>query len=75
MTAMATSQYRNAAESDYDRRTALVKNMLAQENAALDARTAKLRALRLAREAEASAEMTTPVKATGKRSKKKDSAN
>lgn len=36
--------------SVHDQRTALVKELVAQENAASDRKTAKLRALRLARE-------------------------
>jgi hypothetical protein len=39
----------------HDRRTELVRDMLAKESAAADAKTAKLRALRLAKEAEAAA--------------------
>lgn len=35
-----------------DKRTQLVKDQMAKESAALDARTAKLKALRLAKEAE-----------------------
>lgn len=41
----------DARASAHDQRTELVKGMVAQENAAADAKTAKLRALRLAREA------------------------
>jgi hypothetical protein len=41
-----------ARDSQHDRRTELVKEMVAKENAALDAKTARLRALRLAKEAE-----------------------
>jgi hypothetical protein len=37
--------------SIHDERTALVKDMVAKENAASDQKTAKLRALRLAKEA------------------------
>lgn len=40
-----------ARASAHDQRTELVKGIVAQENAAADAKTAKLRALRLAREA------------------------
>jgi hypothetical protein len=42
-----------AKDSQHDRRTELVKAMLAKESAATDAKTARLKALRLAREAEA----------------------
>lgn len=35
-----------------DKRTELVRNLLAKESAALDAKTARLKALRLAKEAE-----------------------
>ena len=35
----------------YDQRKTLVKDMMAKENAALDAKTARLRSLRLAKEA------------------------
>jgi hypothetical protein len=38
-------------EAVHDQRTSLVKEIVAQENAKLDARTASLRALRLAKEA------------------------
>ena len=40
----------------------LVKDMVAKESAAMDARTAKLRALRLAKEAEDSANAVKPSK-------------
>lgn len=46
---------RLSSETAHDQRTALVRDMVAKENAAIDARTAKLRALRLAKEAEADA--------------------
>lgn len=38
-------------EAQHDQRTALVKGIVAKENADLDAKTARLRALRLAKEA------------------------
>jgi len=38
-------------ESQHDQRTELVKGIVARENAELDARTARLAALRLAKEA------------------------
>lgn len=41
----------SAKDSMHDQRTALVKDMVAKENATLDARTARLKALRLAKEA------------------------
>ncbi|MBS0473416.1 MAG: hypothetical protein JSR60_20265 [Proteobacteria bacterium] len=50
-------------------RTSLVKQMVAAENAMLDARTAKLRALRLAKEAEDAAAAPT-AKPKSKRAKK-----
>lgn len=46
---------RNSAAADaWERRTQLVKDEMAAESAALDARTARLRALRLEKEAEES---------------------
>ena len=55
-------------EAVHDRRTALVRDMVAKESAALDARTAKLRALRLEKEAaEEAAAPATPVKKPKKR--------
>ena len=39
-------------ESQHDQRTELVKGIVARENAELDARTARLAALRLAKEAQ-----------------------
>ena len=50
----------SASESLYDKRTALVREMVEKENAKLDARTARLRALRLAQEASAPAEKAKP---------------
>ena len=41
----------DARATAHDQRTQLVKGLVAQENAAADAKTAKLKALRLAREA------------------------
>ena len=51
-----------------DRRTQLVKDQLARENAATDAKTARLKALRLAQEAAAP---PAPVKAKKPRKAKK----
>jgi hypothetical protein len=42
---------RPSHEALYEQRTALVKEMVGKESAALDARTAKLRAMRLEKEA------------------------
>jgi hypothetical protein len=50
---MASTNIRNDMGL-YDQRTELVKDMLAKENAERDARTAKLKAQRLAKEAETS---------------------
>ncbi len=41
-----------ARESQHDRRTELVRDLVAKESAANDAKTIRLRALRLAKEAE-----------------------
>jgi hypothetical protein len=41
-----------ARENQHDRRTEMVRDMLAKESAAQDAKTNRLRALRLAKEAE-----------------------
>ena len=41
----------SARETQHDRRTEMVRDMIAKENAAIDAKTARLRALRLARDA------------------------
>jgi len=62
----STAQRANAA----DIRTQLVKDQMAQERAALDAKTARLRALRLAKEAEDAATAAThpaPAKPRRKR--------
>ena len=48
-------------DTQHDRRTALVRDMIARENAHSDAKTAKLRALRLAKEAEDLAAGPAPV--------------
>jgi hypothetical protein len=53
-----------ARDSIHDRRTELVKDMVAKENAANDAKTERLRALRLAKEA---AEPPPPVKKAAKK--------
>jgi len=55
-----------ARDSQHDRRTELVKEMLAKENAALDAKTARLRALRLAKEAEEEKTPAAPAKVPAK---------
>lgn len=61
--------------SIHDERTALVKDMVAKENAASDQKTAKLRALRLAKEAadeEAHAALPDePVRPAKKRTQRK----
>lgn len=41
-----------ARETQHDRRTEMVRDLIAKESAAQDAKTARLRALRLAKEAE-----------------------
>lgn len=57
-----------STEAVHDRRTALVRDMVAKESAALDARTAKLRALRLEKEAADKAALPEkPVKKPKKR--------
>ena len=64
---------RKKAQSHFDaheNRTNLVKQMVQAENAALDARTAKLRALRLAKEeADRAAAAAAPVEAKKPRKK------
>lgn len=50
---------RLSPEAVYEQRTELVKDILAKESAARDAKTAKLRALRLARDAELAAKPQT----------------
>jgi len=47
---------RLSSEAIYDQRSALVKSMRDKESAAQDAKTARLRALRLAKEAQDKAE-------------------
>lgn len=49
---MTPNKTRLSAEAIHDRRTELVKTMVAKENAAMDSKTARLKALRLAKEAE-----------------------
>ena len=50
---MKPSENRLSAEAIYDQRKALVKDMMAKENAVRDANTARLKALRLANDAAA----------------------
>lgn len=60
--------------SAHDQRTALVKDMVAKENEASDRKTAKLRALRLAKEADdkAHADLTdAPAKPAKRRTPRK----
>ncbi len=52
-------------EFQHDRRTELVRDMLAKESAATDAKTARLKALRLARDAE-DQKMAKPAAASRK---------
>jgi hypothetical protein len=60
---------RLSPEAVYEQRTELVKDILAKESAARDAKTAKLKALRLARDAELAAQpQTQPAKPKRKRS-------
>ena len=54
------------AEAVHDQRTALVRDMVEKESAALDAKTARLKALRLAKEAE---EPPAPAAAKGRKKK------
>ncbi len=51
MTIPKTPLGASARDSQHDRRTQLVKEQLAKESAAQDAKTARLKALRLARDA------------------------
>jgi hypothetical protein len=51
---------RLSPEAVYDRRSALVREMVAKENAANDAKTARLRALRLANQAAGQAPILPP---------------
>lgn len=50
----------SAREAVHDQRSALVKAQVARENAELDARTARLKALRLQRDAELAAAPPPP---------------
>lgn len=62
----------SARDVIHDERTALVKDMLARESAERDARTIRLRELRLAKEAEEKALASAPVAApAAKRVRKK----
>ena len=61
----------NTLFSAHDERTALVKDMMAKERAANDAKTARLRALRLAREAAMPVAATGAEKPARKRSRRK----
>ena len=69
---MDSKPTRLSPEIAYEQRTELVRQMLAKESAELDARTARLKALRLARDAElaaqAAAEPQAPAKPAAKRS-------
>jgi hypothetical protein len=51
MATLKSSNDPRSREAAHDRRTELVKTMVAKESAAQDAKTAKLRSLRLAKEA------------------------
>ena len=54
---------RKAQSTTYEERVTIVKKMIADENAVIDAKTAKLRALRVAREeAEREAAASPPLK-------------
>jgi hypothetical protein len=61
---MVSTKPRASSERIYDERTAMVKELVAKESAALDARTARLKALRLAKE---SAEPAPAPKAAKKK--------
>jgi hypothetical protein len=62
----------SAKDAVHDQRTALVKDLLSKESAERDARTIRLRALRLAKEAEdRAAAANAPVEAAPKRTRKK----
>jgi hypothetical protein len=72
MTAKKLPQKTVDRATAHDHRTELVRQMTAQENAATDAKTAKLRALRLAREAEEKVAEPAAAPATAKaRAKRK----
>jgi len=62
-----TQPIRLSPEAVYDRRTALVKEMVEKENAERDAKTARLKALRLAKEA--AEPPPPPTRAPGRTSK------
>ncbi len=64
---MSPPKLRPNAETVHDQRTALVKDMVAKENAALDAKTARLKALRLAKEAAEPAAPPPPPKTRKRR--------
>jgi hypothetical protein len=65
---MTPPKIRMSAEAVYDQRTALVRDMMEKESAAQDAKTARLRALRLAKEAEdKAAGKLPPAKPKGRR--------
>jgi hypothetical protein len=65
---MTPPKIRMSAEAVYDQRTALVRDMMEKESAAQDAKTARLRALRLAKEAEdKAAGKPPPAKPKGRR--------
>jgi hypothetical protein len=49
---MKNPKNRLSPEATYDQRTAMVREMLVKESAAQDAKTIRLRALRMAKEAE-----------------------
>lgn len=59
---MITTKTRLSPERVHDDRTALVRDMVAKENAASDAKTARLKAQRLARDAAEPPKPETKVK-------------
>jgi len=69
---MDSKPARLSPEAAYEQRTELVKQMLAKESAELDARTAKLKALRLARDAEQPAAPVAKPQAKSRRKRRSD---
>ena len=66
---MSHLKSRLSPEAVHNQRTELVKDMIAKESAAQDAKTVRLRALRLAKEAEDKAAGITPPPAPKRRKK------
>lgn len=66
----STPNRAQAAQSASEQRTRLVKDMMAKESAATDAKTARLKALRLAKEAEDAAALAASPPAAKTRARK-----